>query len=143
MNLYELYNHFFTLNFFHLYLNDLKDSLKARGIAVEGAYVNEIDDEYNIIGEVRIYLETNNLHEKWRPNSFYLYSNGRYVADSMARDFLNHDIAAWTAYVRDRAYAAQRIRNFWGKSKEELVATVWRPDRVAKWVEAGVSVEEL
>lgn len=143
MNLYELYNCLFTLNFFDLFLNDLNDILKQRGIATDDVYVGEIEDEYHFIGRLQIYLKTNNLHEKWRPSYFYLYSDGWHIADSLAKYHLEDPVNNWTEYVRNKAYAAHRIRDFWKGAKEELVAAAWRPDRVAKWVEAGVAIESL
>ncbi len=36
-----------------------------------------------------------------------------------------------------------KMKRFWETAKEELIAAVWHPDRVAKWVEAGVELETL
>jgi hypothetical protein len=52
--------------------------------------------------------------------------------------------------VQDWAYDCYRefngqskMKRFWEKAKEELVAAAWHPDRVAKWLEAGISVEDM
>jgi hypothetical protein len=48
-------------------------------------------------------------------------------------------IWAWLEECIKQKLAADRI----GVVKEELVATAWRPERVAAWLEAGVALEEL
>ncbi len=52
-------------------------------------------------------------------------------------------IGNWGAYVLEHFHAAQRLQNFWKESKEELVATAWHPDRVGKWLDAGVDIEAM
>jgi len=52
-------------------------------------------------------------------------------------------VKKWCEYVYSRFYAAEHIKDFWKDTKEELVATVWHPKRVAKWLEAGIDVEAL
>ncbi len=52
-------------------------------------------------------------------------------------------ITDWGEYVRNRFHAAERMKEFWKESKEELVAAAWHPERVAKWLEAGIDVEAM
>jgi hypothetical protein len=52
-------------------------------------------------------------------------------------------IEHWGAYVRDCFHSAERMKEFWQKAKEELVAAAWHPDRVGKWIEAGVDIEAM
>ncbi len=59
------------------------------------------------------------------------------------KEFLRNDLEHWAEYVRNRYYAAERIKDFWKESKEELVTTTWHPERVANWLEAGVCVEDM
>lgn len=51
-------------------------------------------------------------------------------------------VKAWEAYHREiKSQLRQRERAC--LLKEELAAAAWHPDRVTKWVEAGVSVEDM
>ncbi len=52
-------------------------------------------------------------------------------------------IGNWGAYVLECFHAAERIKEFWETAKEELVASAWRPERVAKWLDAGIDVEAM
>jgi len=51
-------------------------------------------------------------------------------------------VKAWEAYHREiKSQLRQRERGC--LIKEELAAVAWHPDRVAKWIETGVCVEEM
>lgn len=52
-------------------------------------------------------------------------------------------VQRWAHNCYRQLNAKTLMKQFWETAKEELVATVWRPERVAKWVEAGVDVETL
>jgi hypothetical protein len=49
----------------------------------------------------------------------------------------------WLEPILFELRASQRARIFIESIKEELVAKAWAPERVAKWLEAGVALEAL
>ena len=93
------------------------------------------------------------LHFEWpsgkrgemRLATGYLFPNGHCWWSAGTKQ-LNEIVGGWVTVVRDnfdpalsRARTAERVGCF----KEELVAASWKPERVARWIGAGLELEDL
>ena len=134
-----------TREFYELFLDDLKEELKKQKKAeILHVYISPVCNGEGSLGHIAISYQLANY--SYYGLSFNLMDDGQIFHDSSTlsdkRLFYAH-IFRWADYVRSRLYAADRIKNFWEDAKEELVATAWRPERVAKWLEAGIDAEAM
>lgn len=51
-------------------------------------------------------------------------------------------IKNWVAHIQWLKFSAF-LKKHNSKLKEELIATVWHPSRVEKWIKAGINLEDL
>ncbi len=130
----------FTYEFYNQFIKDLETELNTPTHIAE-IYFSK-DKQY--CGYILIYVKT-----KTRPMqhaiTMHVNEKGQTLIQSKraAYGYLCPHLQQWGEYVRNRFYAAERIKNFWKESKEELVAAAWHPDRVAKWLEAGIDAEAM
>lgn len=135
----------FTREFYELFLDELIAELKTQKTAeILQVYISPVRNGEGSVGHIGISFQRANW--TYHGASFNLMDDGQvFYSSSLLGDkaFLYPAIFRWKEYVWNRFYAAERIKDFWEEAKEELVAVTWRPDRVAKWVEAGMEMEAM
>ncbi len=135
----------FTREFYELFLEDLKEELKTQKVAeILHVFISCIQNGEGSVGHIAISFQRAN--HTYHGASFNLLDDGQIWPSSNLmgdKGFLRPCIHRWGEYVRSRLYAADRAKYFWEDAKEELVAAAWRPERVAKWLEAGIDAEAM
>ncbi len=145
--------------FFRSYIDDLKNVLKKQSIAsISYVSVSPAFDDSSV-GTIGInFKHSDKTHfvyftlledgeTEFHPSSVCIHEaeDGliTYAQSNIDKEFFRSYLEDWAEYVRNRFYAAERIKDFWEEAKEELVATVWHPERVNKWLETGIDVEDM
>lgn len=132
-----------VFKFYKQYETELLAELAKQPLPIAQVYFHRIyDDKY--CGRITIILEgIGNVAYAYVSNTGEVHHHRLAKRLYPQHDPVYTQVEKWGAYVRDCFHAAERIKEFWEKAKEELAAEVWRPDRVAKLLDAGVELETL
>lgn len=134
-----------TREFYEMFLEDLKEELKTQKVAeIIHVFISPVQNGAGSLGHVAISFQRG-ISSSYHGISFNLMDDGQIWPSNnlVGNYFLRPCIHRWGEYVRNRLWAADRAKYFWEDAKEELVAAAWRPERVAKWLEAGIDVEAM
>jgi len=133
----------FTFAFYTQFLTELMEELGKQSIEISSIHSVPVNAHETLVGYIIISFKRQ-VRSHGDSTTVYLDASGQARPHGLRRAlYPNHElydrIEEWATYVRNRFYLAERVKQI----KEELVATAWHPDRVAKWVEAGVELEAM
>ncbi len=134
----------FTFESYTPFIKELETELNTP--TLDRLHIYPVHNKYYCCG-INIYTKTQHHTYSARelPAQVFVRHNGHLTIELYIHeyDYLKHHLQQWGEYVRNRLHAAEHIKNFWETAKEELAAAAWHPDRVGKWLEAGIDVEAM
>lgn len=118
---------------------------KTRSLDAEFSIVSEVDvsnmdyyDQLRYSGRTKDGIYTEKVH---------VYSDGHIWTTNTD---VNYHITipymfpfTYDMKIQEYIYAFENCRKATNTFKKELIESVWHPERVTKWVEAGISLEDL
>jgi len=139
-----------THTYLHSNLDEVMDIFKNcrilrwHSMVVNSVSLSKPGKEAKYIAVLNVYVGID--ERKLHCAQYLIHSNGL-VESRNIKEFLNRflysSVYQWCKEVGLDMYSKKRIQKRTMSLKKEIIAAVWHPTRVAKWVEAGIALEDL